>query len=165
MSFFVDVCFSWIRSYKKERMAKAFKIFNSRMKTRKQNQEEKQNKWLKGSAEHAHFDILTICIWCLTRNADIWMLFGLVFSHLQRPWQRISREKPWANKSFSGTRCCSSPWPSKMNAWQVRETTDWGVFGSDLGPRFLGAVDVFTDSANGQPLNFWGLLINRKNKV
>ena len=31
---------------KKERMAKAFKVFNSGMKTRKQNEEEKQNKWL-----------------------------------------------------------------------------------------------------------------------
>ena len=51
---------------KKERMAKAFKIFKSGMKTRKQNQEEKQNKWLlqhdksERSAEHAHFDILCI---------------------------------------------------------------------------------------------------------
>ena len=61
--------------------------------------------------------------------------------------------------------CCSSPWPSRMNAWQVREMIQgWGcrvetaacsgrsdfgeiesfvVVGS-LDPRFLGTVDVFT---------------------
>lgn len=71
---------------KKERMAKAFKVFNSGMKTRKQNEEEKQNKWLlqhdrcERSAEHAHFDILTICIWRLTKTVDIWRNGVLQFS-------------------------------------------------------------------------------------
>ena len=82
-----------------------------------------------GFVEGAHFDILTICIWPLTKT------------------------------KIGGTLCCSSPWPSKMNAWQVREmiqggcrveTADFGetesfvVVGS-LDPA-ISRSDVFTIS-------------------
>lgn len=82
-----------------------------------------------GFVEGVAFDILTICIWPLTKT------------------------------KIGGTLCCSSPWPSKMNAWQVREmiqggcrveTADFGetesfvVVGS-LDPA-ISRSDVFTIS-------------------